>query len=180
MYQFLDVNKAVIWKVYSLLLVSVYKVPCKFYKLQFHWPQLKVLGSLVNFCWIWAVVYAKCWTKCQMLDCPYIYPSLKLSAGKVIKHFLKGYLPTSLVRPNKNICVFQVSRPYLGFCPDPKHFIVNCEQNVVKFAGKCIEKCSFYIKYFDKIKCYANWPYLVFFQSWNLKHTYIFFLPNRQ
>ena len=35
-----------------------------------------------------------------------------------------------------NICVFQVSRPYLGFCPDPKHFIVNCEQNVVKFAGK--------------------------------------------
>ena len=34
------------------------------------------------------------------------------------------------------ICVFQVSRSYLGFCPDPKHFIVNCEQNVVKFAGK--------------------------------------------
>ena len=40
------------------------------------------------------------------------------------------------LRPNKNICVFQVSRPYLGFCPDPKHFIVNCEQNGVKFAGK--------------------------------------------
>ena len=36
----------------------------------------------------------------------------------------------------KYISVFQVSRPYLGFCPDPKHFIVNCEQNVVKFAGK--------------------------------------------
>ena len=34
------------------------------------------------------------------------------------------------------MCVFQVSRPYLRFCPDPKHFIVNCEQNVVKFAGK--------------------------------------------
>ena len=34
------------------------------------------------------------------------------------------------LRPNK-ICVFQVSRPYLGFCPNPKHFIVNCEQNVV-------------------------------------------------
>ena len=32
--------------------------------------------------------------------------------------------------------VFQVSRPYLEFCPDPKHFIVNCEQNVVRFAGK--------------------------------------------
>ena len=44
-----------------------------------------------------------------------------------------------------NICVFQVSRPYLGFRPDPKHFIVDCEQNV-KFAktygGKCIEKCN--------------------------------------
>ena len=40
------------------------------------------------------------------------------------------------IRQKKNICVFQVSRPYLGFCPDPKHFIVNCEQNVVKFAEK--------------------------------------------
>ena len=45
-------------------------------------------------------------------------------------------------------------------------------------GGKCIEKCNFYIKYFDKIKCYANQPYLVFFRSetWN---THIFFLwPN--
>ena len=32
--------------------------------------------------------------------------------------------------------VFQVSRPYLGFWPDPKLFIVNYEQNVVKFARK--------------------------------------------
>ena len=32
------------------------------------------------------------------------------------------------------ICVFQVSQPYLGFCPDPKHFIVNCVQNIVKYA----------------------------------------------
>ena len=39
-------------------------------------------------------------------------------------------------KAEKNICVFQVSRPYLGFCPDLKHSIVNCEQNVVKFAGK--------------------------------------------
>ena len=30
--------------------------------------------------------------------------------------------------------VFQVSRPYLGFRPDPKHFIVNYEQNTVKYA----------------------------------------------
>ena len=32
--------------------------------------------------------------------------------------------------------VFQVSRPYLGFCPDPKHFIVNFEENIVTYAGK--------------------------------------------
>ena len=24
----------------------------------------------------------------------------------------------------------------LGFCPDPKYFIVNCEQNIVKYAEK--------------------------------------------
>ena len=39
---------------------------------------------------------------------------------------------------------------------------------------KCIEKCNFYIKYFDKIKCFANPPYLDFSEL-NLKHTYIFF-----
>ena len=61
-----------------------------------------------------------------------------------------------MVRPKKiYVCVSR-------FCPDPKHFIVNCEQNVVKFTGnseKYIEKCNFYIKYFDK-KCYADRPYL--------------------
>ena len=41
----------------------------------------------------------------------------------------------------KNICMFQVSLPYLGFCPDPKHFIVNCEQSV-KFAKKIGENVS--------------------------------------
>ena len=32
---------------------------------------------------------------------------------------------------NKDVCVFQVSRPYLGFCPecDPKHFIEKSGQN---------------------------------------------------
>ena len=33
-------------------------------------------------------------------------------------------------------CVFQVSRPYLGFGPNPKHFVVNCEQNIAKCAEK--------------------------------------------
>ena len=40
------------------------------------------------------------------------------------------------LRPPKNSCVFQVSQSYLGFRPNPKHFIVNCEQNIVKFAEK--------------------------------------------
>ena len=40
------------------------------------------------------------------------------------------------LRPKKIICVFLVSRPYLGFCSDPKHFIVNCKQNIVKFDEK--------------------------------------------
>ena len=48
----------------------------------------------------------------------------------------EGLFRILVLRPKKNIRVLQVSRPYLGFCPDPKHFIVNCEQNVVKFAGK--------------------------------------------
>ena len=71
--------------------------------------------------------------------------------------------------------MFLVSRPYLSFCPDPKHFIVNFEQNVVKFAekwGKCIEKCNFYIKYFDKIKCYADRPYLFFSELKPETHIY--------
>ena len=73
-------------------------------------------------------------------------------------------------------------RPYLDVCPDPKTFYCElwakcCQICGKKNAGKCIEKCSFYIKYFDKIKYYADRPYLVFFQSWNLKHTYIFIWP---
>ena len=40
---------------------------------------------------------------------------------------------------------------------------------------KCIEKCNFYIKYFDKIKCYADQPYLVFSELNPERHIYIFF-----
>ena len=35
-----------------------------------------------------------------------------------------------------------------------------------------LKKCNVYIKYFDKIKCYADRPYLAFSE---LKHTDIFF-----
>ena len=31
--------------------------------------------------------------------------------------------------------------------------------NLLKNGGKCIEKCNFYIKYFDQMKCSADWPY---------------------
>ena len=44
-------------------------------------------------------------------------------------------------------------------------------------GGKCIEKCNFYIKYFDKIKCYNNQPYLVFSELKPETHIY-FFWPN--
>ena len=83
---------------------------------------------------------------------------------KISQNFIKSPLKIC-PGPKKNMCVFQVSRHYLGFCPDPKHFIVNCEQilsNLLENWGKCIKKCNFYVKYFDKIKCYADRPYLVF------------------
>ena len=48
---------------------------------------------------------------------------------------------------------------------------------MVKFAGKGIEKCNFYIKYFDKIKCYADRSYLFFPELKPETHIYIFFWP---
>ena len=56
--------------------------------------------------------------------------------------------------------MFQVSRPYLGFCSDPKHFIVNSEQNVVRFAGKWGKMCwkmQFLYKIFRQNKGLC-WP----------------------
>ena len=38
-----------------------------------------------------------------------------------------------------------------------------------------LKKCNFYIKYFDKIKCYADRPYLVFSELKPETHTYIYF-----
>ena len=47
--------------------------------------------------------------------------------------------------------------------------------NLLKNGGKCIEKCNFYIKYFfDKIKCYADRPYLVFSELKPETHIYFF------
>ena len=37
---------------------------------------------------------------------------------------------------NKNLCVFQVSRAYLGFCSDPKHFIEKSGQKILKKMTK--------------------------------------------
>ena len=55
--------------------------------------------------------------------------------------------------------LLEISRPYLyiGFCPDPKHFIVNFEQNSVKYADKWgrggggagSEQYNIYINYFN-------------------------------
>ena len=60
----------------------------------------------------------------------------------------------------------------MGFRPDPKHFIVNFEQNIVKYAenmggggrggvcggegGMYSEECNIYINYVNKIKQVAQ------------------------
>ena len=47
--------------------------------------------------------------------------------------------------------------------------------NLLKTVEKIIEKCNFYTKYFGKIKCYADRPYLVLFSELKPEtHIYIF------
>ena len=46
--------------------------------------------------------------------------------------------------------------------------------NLLENGEKYIEKCNFYIKYFDKIKCYANRPYIVFSELKPETHIYFF------
>ena len=46
--------------------------------------------------------------------------------------------------------------------------------NLLENGRKCIEKCNFYIKCFDKIKCYADRPYLVFSELKPETHVYYF------
>ena len=80
----------------------------------------------------------------------------------------------------KNICVFQVSRPYLGFCHDPKHFIVNSELNVVKFAGKWGKmywKMQFLYKIFgqNEMLCRLTIPSFFRAETWNTHFFFFFF-----
>ena len=49
--------------------------------------------------------------------------------------------PTYVFAPTLNILLWIVSKML---------------SNLLKNGEKCIEKCNFYIKYFDKIKCYAD------------------------
>ena len=50
--------------------------------------------------------------------------------------------------------------------------------NLLKNGGKCTEKkkSNFYIKYLDKIKCFANRPYLVFSELKPETHSFFFFV----
>ena len=77
--------------------------------------------------------YDKIWI--CILYCPTIKFNIKLK-GVVSGFSIKLLLYCVTIRPPKNVCVFQVSRPYLGFCPNPKHFIVNSEEITVKNAEK--------------------------------------------
>ena len=91
-----------------------------------------------------------------------------LSSIPMSSTFFRG----DLFRQKKNICVFQVSRPYLGFCPALNillWIVSKMLSNLLEKGEKYIKKCNFFIKYFDKIKCYADRPYWVFFRAeiWN-------------
>ena len=46
--------------------------------------------------------------------------------------------------------------------------------NWLENGEKYIEKCNFYIKYLDKIECYADRPYLVFSELIPETYIYIF------
>ena len=45
---------------------------------------------------------------------------------------------------------------------------------LLEIGGKCIVKCNFHIKHFDKIKCYAERPYLVFSELKPETYIYIY------
>ena len=75
-------------------------------------------------------------------------------------------------KKKKKICVFQVSRPYLGFCPNPKDFIVNSEENIVKCAEKGGEGAGGGGG--DVVKKAISIPYLFFFRA-ETCNTHIFF-----
>ena len=85
-------------------------------------------------------------------------------------------------KKKKKKCVFQVSRPDIDFCSDPKHFIVNCEQNVVKFAEKWVKmywKMQFLYKIFwqNKMLCRPTIPSFFRPEIWNT-HILCFGLGN--
>ena len=63
---------------------------------------------------------------------------LGLQFSQAMQMILKIQKPKAIppLLGKKNTCVFQVSQPYLGFCPDPNHFIVNFEENTVKMLKK--------------------------------------------
>ena len=53
--------------------------------------------------------------------------------------------------------------------------------NLLENGEKCIEKYNFCIKYFGKIKCYADRPYLFFSELKPETHIYFFLvLPNNE
>ena len=69
------------------------------------------------------------------------------------------------------------SWPYLGFCPILNillWILRTIQSEMLQNQGKYSEKCNNYIKYFCKIKCHADRPYLVFSELKPEAHTYFF------
>ena len=129
----------------------------------FNWIQLVYIFSLIKLTWKVGMISVEDLGGMVSEVWPFLYYAL------IIK---------LMIRPKNFICVFQVSWPYLDFCPDPKHFIVNCEQNVVKFGeklGKMYWKMQFLYKIFwqNKMLCRPTIPSFFRAETWN---THIFFL----
>ena len=131
-----------------------------------------------NFCYWW-----RNWITLNFLLFPNFHFSKtarNVSDSKKCGLYLTDKIYSVLYWGQKNIhvCVFQISRPYLGFCLT-LNILMCIVSKMLENGGKCIEKCSFYVKYFDKIKCRLTIPSFFWAETWNI-HIFLFGLirPN--
>ena len=75
--------------------------------------------------------------------------------------------PETLVFRPRNMFLFQVSWPYLGFCPNPKHFVVQYEQNLVKYGENFVKYGSKPLASFNTARLYSQWKRIMFYSATN-------------
>ena len=96
------------------------------------------------------------------------------SAYKKLTKNKKNFRPTD---PNIFRHVSGNTGIFLGLINVYRKFDQNIHYGLrVRITFNLSKKCNFYIKYFDKIKCYADRPYLVFSELKPETHTYFFSL----